>query len=237
MADPSIDVNRLVREVLDRLRVVPDASPKPGEPPPAGRAGPTTDGDLIVTARVVTADDVEGRLDGVRRLVVPLRAVLTPSVHDLLHRNGVTLVRAPGETAQAAQGVRLVVLTVGESFDPAGLIGVLASEGIRVDARTSDCLIASSDELAGELGKGSTLGLLLTSETAVALCLANRCAGVRAVRGTDAAAAAAAVDSVGANLLIVAPAKTSFFQLKLMVTEFCRGGIRHCPEVLRERLG
>ena len=42
--------------------------------------------------------------------------------------------------------------------------------------------------------------------------------------------------AVGANLLVVDPRAGTFFQLKQMITEFCRGGVRPCPAVFRKRL-
>jgi hypothetical protein len=78
---------------------------------------------------------------------------------------------------------------------------------------------------------------VLTRHTAAALCLANRHPGVRAVRATDIPSTAATAAAVGANLLVANPAECTFFQLKQMLSEFCRGGVRECPEVFKERLG
>jgi len=80
------------------------------------------------------------------------------------------------------------------------------------------------------------LGVLLTRHAAAGLCLANRLRGVRAVTGVEAPAVAVATAAIGANLLVMNPLVGSFFQLKQMVTEFCRGGARPCPEVFRARL-
>jgi hypothetical protein len=71
---------------------------------------------------------------------------------------------------------------------------------------------------------------------AAGLCLANRLRGVRAVTGVEASAVAAATAAVGANLLVVDPLAGSFFPLKQMVTEFCRGGGCPCPDAFRARL-
>lgn len=223
MAEPSIDIDRVVREVLVQLGLAPDA----------GAAG----GQLVLNCRVVTLAEVEGRLEAVRRLVVPPRAVVTPAVRDELRRRNVTLVYDTPAPAQAAAHLRLVLVTAGKRLDPTPLVRALRGEGIRLDQHRSECLIAATDQLAAEMAEPDTLGLLLTRETAAGLCLANRLRGIRAVSGTDAGAVSAAVASVGANLLVVDPAAGSPFQLKQMVTEFCRGGARQCPEVLRERLG
>jgi ribose 5-phosphate isomerase RpiB len=91
--------------------------------------------------------------------------------------------------------------------------------------------------LAIQVGQANTLGLLLTRYTAAALCLANRQAGVRAVTAQDAATVRRSAKSVGANLLVADPEAGSLFALRQMATEFCRDGVRQCPEVFRKRLG
>ena len=49
-------------------------------------------------------------------------------------------------------------------------------------------------------------GVLLTSQAAAAVCLANRRRGVRATMGYSLASAAAATAAIGANLLVLDPA-------------------------------
>lgn len=259
MAEPSIDIDRVVREVLAELGLGPEMAETGGSAagvdrrggeqaleakPPVAQGGEqapaakplVAQGDLVLTARVVTLSEVEGRLDAVRRLVVPPQAVVTPAVRDELASKSVTLAYG-SPVAQQAVPVRLVLVAVGKRLDATPLVRALAGGGIRVEEHRLDCLIAAADRLADELVKPDTLGVLLTRHTAAGLCLANRLRGVRAVLGTDAAAAAQAVSSVGANLVVVDPTATGPFQLKQIVTEFCRGGTRQCPQVFRERLG
>lgn len=251
MTDPSIDVERVVREVLAELGLAPERESAPtaqpvapntadapaaagdGKPPAAARP---SDEELVLSARVVTMAELGDRLGRLRRVVVPVQAVVTPSVRDELRRKSIALVYEQPRPV-ATGSAPLVLMTVGKSFDPAGLVAALRTEGIEVDPRRSECLIASSDELAAELAGGRVLGAMLTAQPAIALCLANRLPGVRAVLGTDAPETVAAVASVGANLLVAAPRPKTFFQLKHLVREFCRGGMRECPELLKERLG
>jgi len=215
---------------------------KPPVPPTSGADKPPVPpgenpSELVLHCRVVTMSEVEGRLGAVRRLVVPPQAVVTPAVRDELHRRNVSLAYGAAAKPPAASGVRLVVLTVGESFDPAPLFVALGNEGIEVRPAAADCLISATDRLAAEMGQPHTLGLLLTRHTAAALCLANRHRGVRAVEGIDARSAAAGAGAVGANLLVVDPAEMAVTRLRQTIIEYCRGGPRACPEVFRERLG
>jgi hypothetical protein len=191
--------------------------------------------DLVVTSRVVTMLELSGRLDAARRVLVSREAVVTPAVRDELLRRGIALAYAPSANGHPAP-VRLTMIATGTDFDPAALVAGLAREGLKVESLACDCLIKATDQLATEVAQPDTLGVLLTRHTAAGMCLANRLDGVRAVTGVDAPAVAAAAAAVGANLLVADPRAGTFFQLKQMVTEFCRGGVRPCPAVFRERL-
>ena len=113
---------------------------------------------------------------------------------------------------------------------------MLTHSGIDVQAETADCMIAATDTLAVAVAAGQALGLLWTRDTAAALCLANRHAGVRAVLASSVSATAAAVSAVGANVLIVDPALGTAYEKNQVLREFCLGGIRQCPKALKERL-
>jgi hypothetical protein len=242
MAEPSIDLEKLVRDVLAELGAAPeparDAAGQ-GEAESSSAAAPaaTSGGELVVLSPVVTMSELEGRLEGVRRLVVPPQAVLTPSVRDELHRKRITLVYDQPVPVPGAGKARLVMLVLGSRYDPVPLARALQNERIEVDSRRTDCLVEATDQLAGEVVKPNTLGLVVSTYPAVAICLANRHQGVRAVSGIDAATADADAASVGANVLVVNPRTTGFFQIKQMISRFHREGARACPEPLRERLG
>jgi len=245
MPEASIDIERVVREVLAELRRLPqaDGSAAPShasQPAPATARAPQPaagEGDLKVTSRVVTMTELDGRLARVRRVVVGPQAIVTPAVRDELERRRIAIVHSTETAAMAAGLPRLVLVAHGSKFDPAGLSGVLAKEGITIESHQMDCIIRATDLLAEEVNRPMTLGMLLSRHTAAALCLANRHHGVRAVSAADMRAASAAVASVGANLLVVNPGAVSFFQMKQMAGEFCRRGAAECPEVFRERLG
>jgi hypothetical protein len=252
MSQQAIDIERVVREVLAELAAAPAAA-VPSEKKASGgtekvlparpkaenavEKRPAVDGDLVIASRVVTMNDIAGRLASVRRVVVARKAIVTPAVQDELIRRSVDLTYADSLGAPATIVPRLVMICTGVEFDPAALIAVLEREKIQVEQSSLDCLIATTEQLAAELAKPNTLGLLLTVHTAAGVCLANRLRGVRAVTGVDAPAVATAAAAVGANLLVANPRAGSFFQLKQMATEFCRGGVRPCPGVFRKQLG
>ncbi|MGE3777471.1 MAG: hypothetical protein AB7F89_09825 [Pirellulaceae bacterium] len=60
---------------------------------PEGGAGALPAQELVLADRLVTLATVQGRLNGVRSLVVPGRAVVTPAVRDELRARGIHLRR------------------------------------------------------------------------------------------------------------------------------------------------
>ena len=191
----------------------------------------------MLCGRVVTMAESAGpagrRSGGV---VVAAGAVVTPAVRDELHRRRIGLVRADPQSAAAATRPAVVIVVGGPPFDPPVCWSGPRPRGLSRSSRgTSDCLIAATDQLASEVAKPDTLGVLLTRHAAAALCLANRHAGVRAVRGTgpDAAVAADGRGRRGRTCWWSIRGGGTFFQLKQMVDEFCRGGVsrRAVPEV------
>lgn len=253
MTDTPIDIDRIVREVIAKM--TPSANGGASAPAPTnkgGQAGCATpasnksgqaghgnraaEAELVIASRVVTLDLVGSRLNGVRRLVVPPQAVLTPAVRDVVREKNISVVFATSAPSQATGATRLALVTAFSSTDPKPLVEAVRGEGIEVEATTSNCLITTTDTLADQLRGSATLGLVLTSQVAAALCLANRLSDVRAITADSAPAVARSATAVGANLLVVDPHGKSLFQLKQMVMEFCRLGPRACPEALAKRL-
>jgi hypothetical protein len=192
--------------------------------------------ELSFEGRVLALDALSGRLTGLRRVLIRPGTIVTPAVHDELQRRGIALEYVAATPALPADALRLVVVNALRGFQAGQLAPVLRSHGVLLEIVEHQCLIAATDQLAAELRKTNTLGLLLTRHVAAALCLANRHAGVRAVTAGDLPTMTAAVESVGANLLVLDAEALTGFQLKQMTTEFAGGKVRPCPEALRPRL-
>jgi hypothetical protein len=262
MANISIDIEQVVREVMAELGLAPKPradSPEKASGDASGNAsgetasgnsaeaktsGPVkarsfSPGELAIASRVVTLAELDGKLgNGVRRVLVPLRAIVTPSVRDELRRKNVELVydqvKTDGDKRPA--GTALAVVVHGGQTDAEVLTKALAGDGIPVESQVLDCVIAAADRLAERLAGGGVLAVLLTKHTAAAACLANRLPGVRAVLGVDPAAVADDAAAVGANLLIVDPARNGLFRARQIIGQFYRQGPQNCPKVFQERL-
>ncbi len=247
MTQLPLDIDRLVREVLAELKRAPEtkASASPSETPAAASPEPVAkgtlpepseNGELALSTRLLTLADLSGRLKGIQRVVVGPQTVVTPAVRDALRQQNITLGHGSSQTRSSDTTLRLVVVAVRTKTDPKLLAGALQSEGVEVQCHTTDCLLAATDQLAAELAKSNTLGVLLTPHTAAAMCLTNRSPGLRAVLISNANRVEADTSAVGANLLVIDPQSVVFFQVSRIVGEYCRGGIRPCPEIFRKRL-
>jgi hypothetical protein len=248
MVQTTTDIERIVREVLADLGLSPppalaatddaakakdaESEQKPFDQPlPPVRPA----GDVVVADRVVTLAGIGDRLVAARRLVVLPRAVVTPAVRDELRRRNVALVVE--ERTATAPGPRKIALTVlGSRIDATPLVDELQRLNMTVDLQRFDCLVRATDDMAGRLAAAGIAGVLLSNYGAIALCLANRHKGVRAVLASDESRTAGDAVSVGANMLVLEPRRVAPEAMRQIVTAFCRQGPGECPDELRERL-
>ena len=204
-------------------------------------------GELLVADAVVSAVGLRGRLEGVTRVRVRRGAIVTPAARDLLRERRIDLSYRV-EAARAEEGCAdrdgderggktpLAIGVANTRYRAAELLRVLKSEPIAVRDMAANGLIDLVAEMTAEVAAERTLGLLLTDETAAAICLANRQRNVRAAPAASRSEALDAARSIGANLLIVSPLGRSLFEMKALVAGFCKGWPRGCPEFWKGRL-
>jgi hypothetical protein len=231
-----LSVEEIVREVLRRLSTQQNvASAKAVE---ASMSSANGSGELVVQQRVVTLAEVDGQLGSITQLVVPRGAVVTPAVRDLLKHSGVALTFATdGKKPGTANKHRLSVGIAETNYEPAGLLRAIDDQYASIEQLAKAGLRMIMDKLADQVARGGNLGLLLTGQTAVASCLANRKRGVRAAVAAGVADVSAAVAELGTNLLIVDPAKKTIFELVQFAKALAAEGSRQCPRHLQEQLG
>ena len=218
-------VERIVRQVLAELL---GGAAKPGSS--------ATAGELVLVERVVSVRELEGKLTGVARVLAPRGAVFTPAARDLLKEKGIAVASAVASTTNKT--AKRVTLGIAEtSFEPATLVSELTRDGWQVERLPQVGLVSVSDELCEQVVKGGVRGLLITEQTAAAICLANRQSGVRAALAGDPASLPAAIQQVAPNMLVVDPRGKSPFAWKRLLKTWSDAGERACPEHLRKTLG
>ncbi len=238
------DIERIVREVLAQLEGADpaesacatsmEAAPSESTTVESGAIDST---ELVLTTPVVTVDQIERKLDGIRQIVVSPGTVLTPSAREVLQDKKVA-VRYTTTTLKpvSVAGPRVTLVAALTPVEVISIAEPLTRSGIAVEASTSRCLVETSDRMAQVLTDQSARGVILTAYRSAALCLLNRKPGVRAVSVDGIESIEQEVREVGANLMVVDPIGKSQFHLKRMVEAFARLDGIECPSALTERL-
>jgi hypothetical protein len=233
-------LERIVREVTRRLRAMPRPMTMPDDNSSSMQAremattvSPTVNV-VSFAVPVVTLAEVTGRLEGVREVAIGPRTILTPAVQDLLVQQRIAVTRNATQTVPATGPPPLLVAsmtTIGHA--PESYWQQLERLGMVCQQVAGSSLTGILEELATLLAGGAHQGMLLTDQTAVALCLANRQPEIRAILATGVDALRRDTQDVGANLLVVSPHGRTAYQVGSLAREFCRVGVLPCPEKYR----
>ncbi len=237
MADPQIDVEAIVRQVVKQLLrdQADDTHRQPRSDQMAGRSAPSKaarpeTGTVEITERVVTWAGLKDRLSGVRRLIVPAGAVLTPSVRDELRKRNIDcqVVHHADRSVDARQPDLLIAVACGDHPVQTAIrtIEAEAANATRIGSGTLAEMVA---QLRRRIECDQASGVLLTTTPAAAVCLANRCERLRAVWGTEPAVVQESCSSIGANLLVLDPRRSPTNELRSTVRQFLRGS-HQCPD-------
>ncbi|GEM_PF-810177 len=219
----------------DGAALVGQGQPSPAIPAPQQETA-STDGQLVLTDRVITLKQVEEHLGRIRRLIVPTRSVITPAVIDELKQRGITLeFRRSGDREQkgiADAGRLLILEIVSRRYDPGELIRRLESEAVSLRWQQGACLIAATNRLAESLSEASQVGAVLTTHPAAAVCLANRRRSLRAIWAESLEQLREHAADVGANVLVVHSRRMPLQQLVQILSTFFREAPYECPQAL-----
>lgn len=223
------EVERIVREVISRFAARQPSSNGAAAPlPSAGR--------LLVQERVVTVATLANRLQGINEIALARGAVVTPAARDLLRENNIHVSHSTAPNP-AWQGARQLVLAVAATaYEPAALSAALARRSIRIEQIARVGLTGVIDSLIERIALGGERALLLTGEPEVAVCLANRRRGVRAVACGCHSSAKRALRKVAANLLVIDPRGKSSHELSQIAEELSANQL-HCPAEYASQLG
>ena len=227
-------VARIVREVLRRIHadlrpagatstVAPAALALPAAKAPAAAPFAAV-GVFQLAEKLVTATSLAAIPAGTKTVMLRHDALVTPSGRDAARAAGCTLLRTakgaqaplgaapasrpffvaaaecPGDVAgRTANLVR--ALPVAQQLPSTGLADVVASLGLH-------------------LTRDGGRGILLAGRPHVAVALANRSPGVRAVAARDTTALLAAAQECAANLLVIAPRDFSASSLERIGVTF-----------------
>ena len=200
---------------------------------------------------LVTLALLEGRLDGVREVVISPKAIVTPSVRDLLYKKEIRLqasgFRLQEETTEAQSlppEVRSpkpevcceVWLALHQlKREPEMLLGFLQNQA-SLSKESFNCIVATTQAAAKRLAESEALrAIIVTNHSAAALVAANRHATIRAILGDHPEQTSQDAAMVGANLLVLHADRLGAYRMKETARAFWANRSRHCPDFLSGR--
>jgi hypothetical protein len=211
-------VAAIVREVLRRIRadLQPAVAAAPAAPAalalPAAQAAaaPTAAAGVFQLAeKLITAASLAAIPAGTKTVMLRHDALITPSGRDAARAAGCTLLR-PAKGAQATPGAapasRPFFVAAAEcpgdsAARTAGLVRLLPGAQQLPATGLTDVVASLGLHLTRDGGRG----ILLAGRPHVAVALANRSPGVRAVTARDTTTLLGAAQECAANLLVIAP--------------------------------
>ena len=203
--DPEI-VRQLVAEVVARLHSQPAAAPAAVSSASSSSYGqPRQAVGVTIADAVITLATVERLPSGTKRATIAAKAVITPSAREHALDHGIELVRVSPATAPAAAARPFVVAHAECSADVIPRCAAIARNVPGSHQPPAAGLADVVAALAVHAARDGGRAVLLCGRPAVAVALANRSAGARAVTARDPASLLAAISECAANIIVIDP--------------------------------
>jgi hypothetical protein len=224
-------IRRLVAEVIARLGA---AATSPAPTPVAGSSygQPQASSGVAVVDKVVTLAALERLPAGTARIVVAATAVVTPSAREHARDAGIEIVRGQATPSSAAPPRPFIIAHADCGGDAAGRCAAIVRTIPSAQQLPATGLTDVVAALATHASRDGARAILLAGRPAVAVVLANRSAGLRAVTARDAAGLLAAAAECRANLLVVDPKVFSAVALDRVCGDFARRDLGPPPAEL-----
>ena len=257
MSIATLDIDAIVRQIMTDLGVTgassPIASPNVLGSASASKAsaaktelskqsGANDKSKLQLLDSLVTLASLEGRLDGVREIVITPKAVVTPSVRDLLYKKDIkiaqgqlpeTVSRADTTQQNVSPNISATRSNDGDATvwlglhdlkrEPETLLQYLQGNGTFVKA-SFGCIIAMVEAAAKQLTESQIKhAIIVTNFPAAAAVLANRHATVRAVIGSSPEQTLQDAAQVAANMLVLSVDRLGSYRMREIARAFLTG--------------
>ena len=229
--DPST-IDHIVANVLKQLGTRSGAAPAATSSKAADTAAVHSQrsGSIRIEERVITAELLAERVNGVATIDIGSKAILTPSARDFISQRGLRIDRGTKDTAQAVSGSSPGPVS-GGAVRPASAIN---DKRLLIVVRNSDAvsrlwcdvqsawtreLLGCPDDAASltirEIARGAVQTVVILAEqTHRAACLANRSPAVKAAAVRDAGDVAQVRRQLRANAWCIDPASRNWFELR-----------------------
>lgn len=186
------ELERIVREVVRRL--IAERNRNDGVIASPSSGVPAT---LRIHDPVISMQTLEGKLEGIKDLLVTRSAVVTPLVRDELNTREIRLRRDKNSTSTSH--VSLKVVRCGE-MDAQRLVNTL--DDVLDDSQVES--LEQARDVLSHCVNGQTFGVLLTPSPEAAVCIINRDSSLHAFVGVSESNVRRARITMAANVIVLA---------------------------------
>ena len=224
----AVTIERMVRELLSEVQrpapVPPSASspPKtllsvPAAPMRSVERPPAT----VIRERIITADLLKARVQPGSKVIIGLKAIVTPSAQDSIRNDRIIVER--GETAAtsgAVSDVRWKILLSSVTDQTARAVDVICQQRNQVQKEISGSANEAAAAVVSAIARAEVAGVLvLTSQPQVVACLANRHKLIRAAVVTDLAGWQQVQPQLKPNVVCISPRERGFMELQNLINK------------------
>ena len=222
-------VDQIVANVLKQLSAggtaVPGREVRDERQEPATASGsPLSSLVTHLTDRIITGDLLAEKANGAKQIIIPAKAILTPTAHDFIKTHRVQVTRGGGAAAVSRSGE--VSLTTWKLITVTSTPAVARLSG-ELGAGWSREILGCPDDAASlaisSICRGDAGGIVILSKQHFrAACRANRNDKVRAVSISSPAEVKTAREQLRLNVIAIDPTNLSYFELKNILGAFMK---------------
>lgn len=177
---------------------------------------------VTLTERIITGDLLTEKATGASQVIIPVKAILTPTAHDFLKASRVQVVRGSGAAVATKPGEATSSTWKWITVTSTAAVARLSDE---LGAGWSREVLGCPDDAAtlaiSAICRGEASGVVIVSKQHFrAACRANRNDKVRAVPLSSPAEVKAAREQLRLNVIAIDPTSRSYFELKNILGAF-----------------
>lgn len=177
-----------------------------------------------LSEKVITGDLLTEKATGASQIIIPDKAILTPTAHDFLKASQAQLIRASAAGTKSGAAKTDSAITSWKLITVTGTPAVARVSG-ELGAGWSKEILGCPDDAASlaisAICRGESGGVVILSKQHFrAACRANRNDMIRAVPVSDPTDVKSAREQLRLNVIAIDPTGRSYFELKNTITAF-----------------
>ncbi len=198
-------IRKLVAEVVARIQTQASAAPVAAAQASSSYGQPQQAAGVMIADAVITLATVERLPGGTKRAVIAAKAVITPSARERARDHGIELVRGTPAAAATSALRPFLVAQADCAADVKPRCAAIARSVSGAQQLPATGLADVVAALAAHAARDGGRAVLLCGRPSLAIALANRTAGVRAVTAGNPASLLAAITETVANVIVIDP--------------------------------